>query len=100
MRTHAATAKSSASLVPVVAATKKLWRQYHLTYDRTHYVGKAVRRALAIERPKTRTRARARLSRELAALRKAPRSSVELALFRSADGAEGTGVERSVPDTD
>ena len=64
MRTTSANAKASPSLVPVIAATKKLWRQYHLTYDQTHYVAKAVRRALAIERPKTRTRAVARLSRE------------------------------------
>ena len=49
MRTTSANAKSSPSLVPVIAATKKLWRQYHLTYDQTHYVTKEVRRALAIE---------------------------------------------------
>jgi integrase/recombinase XerD len=64
MRTHSATAKSSPPLLPVIAATKKLWRQYHLTYDQTHYVAKAVRRALGIERPKTRQRTVARLSRE------------------------------------
>ena len=62
MRTTSANTKSSPSLVPVIAATKKLWRQYHLTYDQTHYVAKEVRRALAIERPKTRTRVVARLS--------------------------------------
>jgi len=64
MRTTSANAKSSPSLLPVIAATKKLWRQYHLTYDQAHYVVKAVRRALAIERPKMRTRVVARLSRE------------------------------------
>jgi integrase/recombinase XerD len=64
MRTTSVNTKSSPSLVPVIAATKKLWRQYHLTYDQTHYVAKAVRRALAIERPKTRKRVVARLSRE------------------------------------
>jgi integrase/recombinase XerD len=64
MRTTSATAKLSSSLVPVIAATKKLWRQYHLTYDQTHYVAKEVRRALAIERPKTRKHVIARLSRE------------------------------------
>jgi integrase/recombinase XerD len=48
----------------VIAATKKLWRQYHLTYDQTHYVAKAVRRALAIERPTTRLCVVGRLSRE------------------------------------
>jgi integrase/recombinase XerD len=64
MRTTSVNAKSSPSLVPVIAATKKLWHQYHLTYDQTHYVAKAVRRALAIERPKTRKRVVVRLSRE------------------------------------
>jgi integrase/recombinase XerD len=64
MRTISANAKSSPSLLPVIAATKKLWRQYRLTYDQTHYVAKEVRRALAIERPKTRKRVVARLSRE------------------------------------
>jgi integrase len=42
----------------------KLWRQYHLTYDQTHDVAKDVRRAPAIERPKTRTRVVARRPRE------------------------------------
>jgi integrase/recombinase XerD len=64
MRTHSPNAKSSPDLRSVIVATKKLWRQYHLTYDQTHYVAKTVRRALAIERPKTRTRVVARLSRE------------------------------------
>jgi integrase/recombinase XerD len=64
MRATSLKTKSSPSLIPVIAATKKLWRQYHLTYDQTHYVAKEVRRALAIERPKTRTRVVARLSRE------------------------------------
>jgi integrase/recombinase XerD len=64
MRTPSVKAKSSSALLPVIAATKKLWRQYHLTYDQTHYVAKEVRRALAIERPKTRKRVVDRLSRE------------------------------------
>jgi integrase/recombinase XerD len=64
MRTTSAKAKASPSLIPVIAATKKLWRQYHLTYDQTHYVAKAVRHALAIERPKIRKRVVTRLSRE------------------------------------
>jgi integrase/recombinase XerD len=64
MRTTSAKAKLSSNLLPVIAATKKLWRQYHLTYDQTHYVAKEVRRALAIERPKTRKPVVARLSRE------------------------------------
>jgi integrase/recombinase XerD len=64
MRTPSANTKSSPSLKAVITATQKLWRQAHLTYDQTHYVAKAVRRALAIARPKTRTRVVARLSRE------------------------------------
>jgi integrase/recombinase XerD len=64
MRTTSAKAKASPSLIPVIDATKKLWRQYHLTYDQTHYVAKAVRHALAIERPKIRKRVVTRLSRE------------------------------------
>jgi integrase/recombinase XerD len=64
MRTTSANAKSSPSLKAVITATKKLWRQYHLTYDQTHYVAKAVRRALAIARPQSRKRVVARLSRE------------------------------------
>jgi integrase/recombinase XerD len=64
MRTTSANTKLSPSLLPVIAATKKLWRQYHLTYDQTHYVAKEVRRALTIERPKSRKRVVARLSRE------------------------------------
>jgi integrase/recombinase XerD len=64
MRTTSANTKSLPNLLPVIAATKKLWRQYHLTYDQTHYVAKEVRRVLAIERPKTRKRVVARLSRE------------------------------------
>jgi integrase/recombinase XerD len=64
MRTTSVKAKSSPGLKAVIAATKKLWRQYHLTYGQTHYVAKEVRRALALERPKTRKRVVARLSRE------------------------------------
>jgi integrase/recombinase XerD len=64
MRTTSANAKLPSSLKAVIAATKKLWRQYHLTYNQTHYVAKEVRQALAIQRPKTRTRVVARLSRE------------------------------------
>ena len=52
MRTPSAKAKPTPGLHQVINATKKLWRQYHLTYDQTHYVAKEVRRALAIERPK------------------------------------------------
>ena len=64
MRTTSEKTKSSPSLLPIIAATKKLWRQHHLTYDQTHYVAKEVRRALAIERPKSRKRVVARLREE------------------------------------
>jgi integrase/recombinase XerD len=64
MRTPSAKAKPSQSLRSVINATKKLWRQYPLTYDQTRYVAKEVRQALAVERPKTRKRVVARLSRE------------------------------------
>src|SRR6266700_1343558 len=64
MRTPSAKAKSPQGLRSVINATKKLWRQHHLTYDQTRYVAKEVRHALAIERPKMRKRVVARLSRE------------------------------------
>src|SRR2546428_5616282 len=64
MPTPSAKAKPPQSLRRVISATKKLWRQYHLTYDQTRYVSKEVRRALAIERTKIRKRVIARLSRE------------------------------------
>jgi integrase/recombinase XerD len=64
MRTPSVKAKPSQSLRSLINATKKLWRQYHLTYDQTRYVAKEVRHALAVERPKMRKRVVARLSRE------------------------------------
>src|SRR5882762_1886213 len=64
MRTPSAKAKSPQGLRSVINATKKLWRQHHLTYDQTRYVAKEVRRALTIERTKMRQRVIARLSRE------------------------------------
>jgi len=64
MRTPSGKAKPAPSLRSVINATKKLWRQYHLTYDQTRYVSKEVRRALAIERTKIRQRVIARLSRD------------------------------------
>ena len=64
MRTPSAQANPSHGLRSVINATKKLWRQYHLTYDQTRYVAKEVRHALAVERPKMRKRVVARLSRE------------------------------------
>jgi len=68
MRTPSAKTKPAPSLRSVINATKKLWRQYHLSYDQTRYVSKEVRRALAIERTKIRQRVIARLSREEEAL--------------------------------
>jgi hypothetical protein len=44
MRTPSAQAKSSSGVSPVIAATKKLWRQYHLSSDQTHGMAEAVRR--------------------------------------------------------
>src|SRR3989442_14582349 len=64
MRTPSAKAQPAPSLRGVINATKKLWRQYHLSYDQTRDVSKEVRRALAIERTKMRQRVIARLSRE------------------------------------
>jgi integrase/recombinase XerD len=64
MRTSSVKAKLPQSLRSVINATKKLWCQYHLTYDQTRYVAKEVRHALAVERPKMRKRVVARLSRE------------------------------------
>ena len=64
MRTPSANANSDSGLQSVITATKKLWRHHHLTYDQARYVAKEVRRALSIERPKTRQRAVARLLRD------------------------------------
>jgi YD repeat-containing protein len=36
-------------LKTVIAATTQLWRQHRLTYDQARYVGKEVRRALALD---------------------------------------------------
>jgi integrase/recombinase XerD len=64
MRTPSANANSDSGLQSVITATKKLWRHHHLTYDQARYVAKEVRRALSIERPQTRQRVVARLSRD------------------------------------
>ena len=64
MRPPSVKAKPIPSLRSVINATKKLWRQHHLSYDHTRYVSKEVRHALAIERMKIRKRVIARLSRE------------------------------------
>ena len=64
MRTPSAKAKTGKPLQGLIAATAKLWRQHHLTYDQTRYVAKEARRSLALERTKTRKRVVERLSRE------------------------------------
>jgi integrase/recombinase XerD len=69
MRTPSAKAKSTKvlkpdSMKPLIAATVKLWRRHHLTYDQARYVAKEVRKALQIERSKIRKTVVTRLSRE------------------------------------
>lgn len=49
------------SLDVVVRKTFDLWRKHHLGYDQTKYVVERVRRRLALEPPRLRTRAVARL---------------------------------------
>jgi integrase/recombinase XerD len=64
MRTPSAHAKSTLGLKTVIAATTKLWRPYHLTYDQARYVATEVRRALMRERPQQRKRVVVRRSRD------------------------------------
>jgi len=64
MRTPSSKAKPQDSLKSLISATTKLWRKHHLTYDQARYVSKEVRKALDIERVKTRKRVVQRLSRE------------------------------------
>jgi integrase/recombinase XerD len=64
MRTPSAKTKPPASLKPLITATAKLWRKYHLSYDQARYVGKEVRRTLAVKRVKVRKRLIQRLSRD------------------------------------
>jgi integrase/recombinase XerD len=52
------------SLKGLIAATVKLWRKSHLTYDQARYVAKEARAALSISRVKTRKRVVQRLSRD------------------------------------
>lgn len=49
------------SLDEVVQQTFRLWRKHHLGYDQTKYVVERVRRRLALEPPRLRTRTVARL---------------------------------------
>jgi integrase/recombinase XerD len=64
MRTPSRKAKTENNLKALISATTKLWRKHHLTYDQARYVSKEVRRALGIERVKTRKRVVERLSRD------------------------------------
>ena len=65
MRTPSRKAKQQQdSLKALISATTKLWRKHHLTYDQARYVSKEARRALGIERVKTRKRVVERLSRD------------------------------------
>lgn len=64
MRTPSQKAKPKDSLKSLISATIRLWRKHHLSYDQARYVAKEARRALGIERVKTRRRVIDRLSRE------------------------------------
>jgi len=64
MRTPSATMKTAPPLKPLISATTKLWRQYHLTYDQARYVAKEARKALGVRRIKVRKRVIQRLSRD------------------------------------
>ena len=64
MRTPNPKAKSDADLQAAIKATQKVWRRYHLTYDQTRYIAKETRRALDLERSKTRARVIERLSQD------------------------------------
>ena len=64
MRTPSAKAKPQNSLKELISTTTKLWRKHHLTYDQARYVSKEVRKALGIERVKSRKRLVQRLSRD------------------------------------
>src|SRR5262245_2481412 len=64
MRTPSVKTKSETNLKPLITATAKLWRKYHLTYDQARYVSKEVRRDLGVNRIKVRKRAIQRLSRD------------------------------------
>jgi integrase/recombinase XerD len=64
MRTPSAKTKPEINLKPLITATAKLWRKYHLTYDQARYVTKEVRRTLGVKRIKVRKRVIQRLSRD------------------------------------
>jgi integrase/recombinase XerD len=58
------TVAETEGLKDLITATVKLWRKHHLSYDQTRYVAKEARRALGINRVKTRKKVVQRLSRE------------------------------------
>jgi integrase/recombinase XerD len=64
MRTPSVTTKNSLPLKPLITATAKLWRRYHLTYDQARYVTKEVRKTLGVKRLKVRKRVIQRLACE------------------------------------
>jgi len=57
-------AKQPDNLKELIAATTKLWRKSHLTYDQARYVSKEIRKRLGIVRVKTRRQVVDRLSRD------------------------------------
>ncbi len=57
-------AKQPDDLKELIAATTKLWRKSHLTYDQARYVSKEARKRLGIARVKTRKQIVDRLSRD------------------------------------
>src|SRR5712692_6019610 len=64
MRTPSAKTKITTTLTPLITATTRLWRKYHLSYDQARYVTKEVRKTLGVKRLKVRKRAIQRLSRD------------------------------------
>lgn len=64
MRTPPAITKSERPLKPLITATIKLWRSYHLSYDQARYVTKEVRKRLGVQRTTVRKRTIRRLSQD------------------------------------
>ena len=64
MRAPSAKAKSPEGLKTAITETTRLWRKHHLSYDQARYVSKEARKALGLERGKTRKRIIERLSRD------------------------------------
>ena len=64
MRAPSAKAKSPQGLKTAIAETTRLWRKHHLSYDQARYVSKEARKAIGLERVRTRKRIIERLSRD------------------------------------